>query len=168
VAVSSAISGLNLSTTTFRLLASGGVEMDVDRTMLFQSAIFVLLIVVLSPLLFKPVLRLFEERERRTEGARSDARVMQDKAEKLLEKYEAKLEEVRRVATIERERLRAETLQLESRILGEARDATAKFVTEGRAQLERETAKIRAEMNAQRQAIAREIGSKVLGREVAG
>ena len=166
MAVFSAISGLNLS-SAFKLLASGGVEMDVDRTMLFQSAIFVLLIVVLSPLLFKPVLRLFEERERRTEGARFDARVMQDKAEELLEQYQTKLEEVRRVSAHERERLRTETLQLESRILGEARAATAKFVEEGRAQIEREAAKVRKEMNAQRQTIAREIGSKVLGREVA-
>ena len=163
---SSAISGLNL-TSTFKLLAAGGVERDVDRTMLFQSAIFVLLIVVLSPLLFKPVLRLFEERERRTEGARLDARVMQDRAEELLVQYQTKLEEVRRVSAHERERLRTETLQLESRILGEARAATAKFVQEGRAQIERETAKVRGEMNAQRQTIAREIGSKVLGREVA-
>lgn len=167
MAVLSAISGLNL-TSTFKLLAAGGVEMDVDRTFLFQAAIFVVLIVVLSPLLFKPVLRLFEERERRTEGARFDARVMQDKAEKLLEKYQAKLEEVRRVAAHERERLRTETLQLESKILGDARAATAKFVEEGRARIERETAKIRAEMGTQRQAIARDISSKVLGREVAG
>jgi len=166
VVASSAISGLNL-TSTFKLLAAGGVEMDVDRTMLFQSAIFVLLIVVLSPLLFKPVLRLFEERERRTEGARLDARVMQDRAEELLVQYQTKLEEVRRVSAHERERLRTETLQLESRILGEARAATTKFVQEGRAQIERETAKVRKEMNAQRQMIAREIGSKVLGREVA-
>jgi len=167
VAVFSAISGLNLS-STFKLLASGGVEMDVDRTMLFQSAIFVMLIVVLSPLLFKPVLRLFEERERRTEGARSDARVMQEKAEALLAKYQAKLEEVRRIATQERERLRTETLQLESKILGEARAATAKFVQEGRAQIEREAEKIRVEMSAQREVIARQISSRVLGREVTG
>ena len=166
MAAFSAISGLNL-TSTLKLLASGGVEMDVDRTMLFQSAIFVLLIVVLSPLLFKPVLRLFEERERRTEGARLDARSMQDKAEELLIKYQAKLEDVRRVTSQERERLRTETLQLESKILGEARAATAQFVQEGRAQIERETGKIRQEVNAQREMIAKAISSKVLGREVA-
>jgi F-type H+-transporting ATPase subunit b len=167
VAVFSAISGLSL-TSTFKLLAAGGVEMDVDRTMLFQSAIFVMLIVVLSPLLFKPVLRLFEERERRTEGARFDARLLQDKAETLLGQYQAKVEEVRRVAAQEREHLRTEALQLESKIIGEARAATARLVQEGRAQIEREATKIREALGAERQAIAREISSKVLGREVAG
>ena len=134
--------------------------------MLFQMAIFVFLIVVLSPLLFKPLLRLFEERERRTEGARTDAREMQEKAENLLVRYQSKLEDVKRVSAQERERLRTETLQLESRILGDARAATTKFVEDGRAQIERETTKIRQEMGAHSQAIAREIGSKVLGREV--
>ena len=75
---------------------------------------------------------------------------------------------VRRIATEERERLRTETLQLESKILGEARAATAKFVQEGRAQIEREAEKIRVEMSAQREVIARQISSRVLGREVTG
>jgi F-type H+-transporting ATPase subunit b len=148
-------------------LSAAGVVMDIDRTMLVQSGIFVLLIVVLSPLLFKPLLRLLEERERRTDGARHEAREMQDKAESLLERYQAKLDDVRRVASQERERLRGETLQLESKILGEARLATAKFVQEGRERIERETAKVRHEMGVHSQAIAREIGAKVLGREVA-
>jgi F-type H+-transporting ATPase subunit b len=162
----SAISGL-APTPTFRLLAAGGVVMDIDRTMLVQSGIFIMLILVLSPLLFKPVLRLLEERERRTEGARAEARNMQDRAENLLQRYQAKLEDVRRVAAEERERLRSESLRLESTILDDARAATAKFVQEGRVQIEREVGKIRHEMAAHSQAIAREIGSKVLGREVA-
>jgi F-type H+-transporting ATPase subunit b len=162
----SAITGLT-STPAGAYLAAGGVVMDIDRTMLVQMAVFVLLIVVLSPLLFKPVLRLFEERERRTEGARSDARAMQERAENLLERYQRKLEDVRTTATQERERLRAETLQLEAKILGQARQATSQIVEAGRAQIERETAGIRQDIGVQSRAIAREIGSRVLGREVA-
>jgi F-type H+-transporting ATPase subunit b len=161
----SAISGPQLM-QAFGFLASGGVVMDIDRTMLVQMAIFVLLIVVLSPLLFKPLLRLFEERERRTEGARSDARQMQEKAENLLLRYQSKLEDVKRIATQERDRLRLETLQLESKILDEARAATAKFVEDGRRQIDREVAKIRIDMGLASQSIAREIGSKLLGRRI--
>lgn len=161
----SAISGPQLI-RGFGILASGGVVMDIDRTMLVQMAVFVFLIVVLSPLLFKPLLRLFEERERRTEGARTDARQMQEKAENLLVRYQAKLEDVKRIATQERDRLRLETLQLESKILDEARAATAKFVEEGRLQIEREVGKIRQDMSLVSESIAREIGSKLLGRRI--
>jgi F-type H+-transporting ATPase subunit b len=153
-------------TPTSAVLASGGVVMDIDRTMLVQMAIFVFLIVVLSPLLFKPLLKLFEERERRTEGARTDARQMQEKAESLLVRYQAKLEDVKRIAAQERDRLRLETLQLESKILDEARAATAKFVEQGRLQIGHEVAKIRQDMDLLSQSIAREIGSKLLGRRI--
>jgi F-type H+-transporting ATPase subunit b len=161
----SAITGLT-STPAGEFLAAGGVVMDIDRTVLVQMAVFLLLIVVLSPLLFKPVLRLFEERERRTEGARSDARAMQDKAENLLERYQSKLQEVRISAAGERERLRAEMLQLEAKILEQARQATSQIVEAGRAQIEREATAIRLEIGAYSRVIAQEIGSRILGREV--
>jgi F0F1-type ATP synthase membrane subunit b/b' len=92
---------------------------------------------------------------------------MQEKAENLLERYQSKLEDVRITAGKERERLRAETLQLEAKILGQARQATSQIVEAGRAQIERETVGIRQDIGVQSRAIAREIGSRVLGREVA-
>ena len=54
------------------LIAS--VSIDFDRTFILQMAVFALLIVVLRPLLFDPVLSIFEERERRTDGAKAEAR----------------------------------------------------------------------------------------------
>ncbi len=148
------------------LLASGGVVMDIDRTVLVQMAVFVLLMLVLSPLLFKPVLRLFEERERRTEGARSAARAMQEKAEELLHRYEAKLDEVKRGAAADRDRLRNETLHLEAEIVEKARQANARIVEQGRSQIQTEVATIRRELDAYSRKVAKEIGARVLGREV--
>jgi F-type H+-transporting ATPase subunit b len=148
------------------LLASGGVVMDIDRTLFVQMAVFVMLILVLSPMLFKPVLRLFEERERRTEGARSAAREMQDKAEDLLHRYQAKLDEVKRAAQAERDRLRNETLRLEAEIVERARQSNTRIVEHGRQQIETELGTIRRDLDAYSQKIAKEIGASVLGREV--
>jgi F-type H+-transporting ATPase subunit b len=148
------------------MLASGGVVMDFDRTVFVQMAVFVMLIVVLSPLLFKPVLRLFEERERRTEGARADARMMQEKAEQLLTRFQSKLEEVKRAASQERDRLRNETLRLEGEILEKARQANARIVNDGRSQIHTEVDKIRRELDVYSRRIAKEISATVLGREI--
>src|SRR5688572_28033314 len=59
--------------------ASGGsaVPLDIDLTFTLQMLLFAVLIVVLKPLLFDPALKIFEERERRTDGARAEAREMQ-------------------------------------------------------------------------------------------
>ena len=71
---------------------------DFDLTFVLQMLLFAALIVVLRPLLFEPVLRVFEERERRTEGARAEARQMQEEAGELLSRYEGELARVHEVA----------------------------------------------------------------------
>lgn len=160
-----AIFGLTLRPLTAHL-ASGGVVMDIDRSMFVQMAVFALLVVVLSPLLFKPVLRLFEEREKRTEGARSAAKQMQEKAEEVLARYQSKLEDVRRASTQERDRLRNETLKLEAEILEKARQSTARIVDEGRQQIDREVQSIRRDLVEHSRNISKQISARVLGREV--
>jgi F-type H+-transporting ATPase subunit b len=54
------------------------MAIDFDLTFVLQMLLFAALIVVLRPLLFDPVLRVFEEREKRTDGARQSARQMQE------------------------------------------------------------------------------------------
>lgn len=147
-------------------MGGGGVAIDMDRTVVVQFVLFLLLAVLLKPLLFDPILRVFEERENRTEGARGKARKMQEKAGELLRKYERELERVNVVAAEEREKLRAETAKLEGEILAEARATTDKILEEGRKQIESEVGKIRFDLGRQSQTLARDIATRVLGREV--
>jgi len=147
------------------LLAS--VSIDFDRTFILQMAIFALLIVVLRPLLFEPVLSIFEERERRTDGAKAEARLMQAEAGELLREYERELVRVGEVAAAERDRLRTETARLEAEILSEARAVTSRVVDEGRRRIETEVNSIRFDLGKQSERLARDIAARVLGREVA-
>jgi F-type H+-transporting ATPase subunit b len=161
-----------LSTATHLgpLLASAaarGPEIDVNPSFaLLQFVVFAALIVVLKPLLFDPVLKVFEAREQRTDGARSEARDMQERAGELLRKYEVELANVNRVAAEERDKLRSETAKLEAEILEQARGAAEKILAEGRGKLGVEVAALRAELRAGNPAVARELASAVLGREV--
>ena len=91
-----------------RVLASSDVTVDFDPTFLAQLLLFTTFVVVLRPLLFDPLLRVFEERERRTVGAKREARDMDQKAAELLKEYETRLEKVRSEARIEREKQRGE------------------------------------------------------------
>jgi F-type H+-transporting ATPase subunit b len=147
-------------------LSSGAVNLDFDLSFLVQMACFAVLIVVLRPLLFDPLLQLFEERERRTDGARLLARKMDEEAGEMLQRYESELEKVRRAASEERERVRAEAQRLEAKILAEARAEAAKIADEGRARIAKEAAATRAELATQAQGIAGAIAARVLGREI--
>jgi len=147
--------------------AEGGVNLDFDLTFLAHLVAFAVLVMILKPLLFDPLMKVFEERERRTEGAKLLARRMDERAGELLQRYEAELEAVRRAAGEERERLRAEGAKLEAQILAEARAEVAKLVEQGRAKLETDRKLLRAELSTRAADIARDIASRVLGREVA-
>lgn len=150
-----------------RLFASADVSVDFDLTFLVQFVLFTMFVIVMKPLLFDPLLRVFEEREHRTEGAKDEARAMDEKAGALFNQYEAELERVRHVAGQERERLRAETAKLEAQIMAEARAETARILAAGKARIAQEVEQMRAELEQNKPAMAAEIASRVLGREVA-
>jgi F-type H+-transporting ATPase subunit b len=147
--------------------ASGAVNIDFDLTFIGQMVVFAALILVLKPLVYDPVLGLFEEREKRTDGARAAAREMQEKAGELLRKYEHELEKVHRVAAEERDAIRAETARLEAEQMNEARQVAAKIVGEGRDRIAEEIHAIRFELGRNSERLARDIAARVLGREVA-
>ncbi|MCK6588146.1 MAG: ATP synthase F0 subunit B [Polyangiaceae bacterium] len=148
------------------LFAVGGVNVDFDLTFLAQFLLFTLFIIVIKPLLFDPMLRVFEEREKRTEGARKKARVIDEEVGELLSRYEAELDKVRREANTERDRLRAETARIEAQIMAQARTETAKIIEDGKARIASEMEGLRRELEASRPALASEIATRILGREV--
>jgi F-type H+-transporting ATPase subunit b len=146
-----------------KAMAGGGVPLDFDRSVLLQVVVFTVLIVVLKPLLFDPVLKVFALREERTEGARASARALQEKAGELLRKYEKELERVQQVAAEERELLRSETSKLEAEILREAREVTTRIVEDGRRKIETEVNSIRVAVGAESERVARLIVDRVAG-----
>ena len=148
------------------LALSGGVTLDFDNTVVFQIAIFVVLMFVLEPLLFTPILRVFAAREERTEGARARARELEEKAGELLRKYEREVERVNRVAAEERDRMRAETTRLEAEILHQARESALKIVEDGRRRTGEEVARARFELGKESERISQELVTRVLGRGV--
>jgi F-type H+-transporting ATPase subunit b len=142
---------------------AGGVPLDFDRTVLVQIIVFTFLILVLKPLLFDPVLKVFALREERTEGARATARELQEKAGELLQRYEKELERVHQVAAEERDRLRSETSKLEAQILNEAREVTTRLVADGRHKIETEVNAIRFDLGKESERVAQMIVDRVSG-----
>lgn len=146
--------------------SGGAVNVDLDLTFVGQMVVFATVILVLKPLLFDPVLGLFQERERRTEGARAEARRMQEKAGELLREYEREMEKVQRVAGEERDKMRAETARLEAKELAQARAIATKIVEEGRARIAEEIHEIKFDLGRNSERLARDIAGRVLGREL--
>jgi F-type H+-transporting ATPase subunit b len=145
---------------------ASALSVDFDLTFLAQFVLFTTFILVLQPLLFEPLMRVFEERERRTDGMRQRARELDAEAGELRTHYDAELDKVRREAGVERERMRAETARLEAQIMAEAREETARIIEAGKARVAAEVASLRKELASGRPELTAQIASRILGREV--
>jgi F-type H+-transporting ATPase subunit b len=146
--------------------SGGGIAVDIDKSVIIQFGAFILLFLMIKPLLLDPFLKVVEERERRTDGAKTEARGMDERAAQIIERYEAELDKVRRLASQERERLRSEAQKLETQMLQEARQQTTEIVREGKQRIAKEASSIQFELGRSSAGLGAEIASRVLGREV--
>ena len=144
----------------------GAVNVDFDATVLVQMALFFLLSLMLKPLLFDPMLKLFAEREKRIEGAKLEARKTDDASAQALSKYENAMAAARAAAGAEREKLRAEGQKAENEILTSVRATTAKSLEAGRKQTGGDADKVRGDLGPQVKLLAADLASRALGREV--
>lgn len=148
-----------------RLFASS-ISVDFDATFIAQFILFTAFILVLRPLLFDPLLKVYAERTRRTEGAREEARKMDAKAAELAQQYDAELDKVRVEANVEREKLRREAKEIEAKIMAEARTDVNRILDNGKARIASEVEQMKKDLADAQSIHAADIASRVLGREV--
>jgi len=146
--------------------AGGGVNLDFDGTVLVQVAFILILWAVLKPLLFDPLLKLYEEREKRIEGTKRRARRIDLESAEAKADYDDQMNKARAEGAAIREKLRAAGLRKESELLTKVRGEVQHTVDEARTETQREAEKTRAALVPHTQEIARDLAARVLGREV--
>src|SRR5271166_1527413 len=95
------------------LAAPQAISVDFDATFLVQLVLFVGLTLFPKPVLFDPMLKLFEERERRIDGAKLQARKIDEKSGAAASKYDAEMAKARASAGAARDKIRAEAVKEE-------------------------------------------------------
>jgi F-type H+-transporting ATPase subunit b len=150
----------------FTALLSEGSIIDLDGTIWIQLGLFAVAFFVFRPLIFRPMIALFEARENAIEGAKLEALRLQDEASAESEEFEVEMRRLRLQAGEERDRLRAEGKRLERTVLERVREETDKQLDEADAKLRTETARLQAEIDHSIPVLARQIASKMLDREV--
>jgi F-type H+-transporting ATPase subunit b len=148
-------------------LASGHPLIDIDWTVLVQFGVFLLLYVVANKLVFQPYLQLRERRKQGIDGARVEAEAMSARADASLAAYEKQLAAARNRANEEGRKVRAEAAAHEKDVTDKARAAAQKAIDSATAKMRQETEAARLQLLPQANALAKQIASKLLGREVA-
>jgi F-type H+-transporting ATPase subunit b len=158
---------LSLGTAPLLNAAAGAVEVDINPTLvLMQLGLVTVLMLVLKPVLFDPLLAVFEKREGMVEGTLKQARDLDDKAADIKLQVDARLGEVIKVASEERDKLRNEAARRDAEALAKTRAEMASILEKGRRELSFEAAALEASLRGEVSALSREVASRVLGREV--
>lgn len=147
--------------------AEGAVTVDADLSLFVQLGFFIVLLLILKPTLFDPMMKLFEEREARIEGTRNQATKTDIKSAKAKAKADAIVAKGREAGTVEREALRAEGLKREAELMNVVRAETAKTLEQGRAATGTEADVARKQLRLDAHSLGRDMATRVLGREVA-
>ena len=150
----------------FSALLSEGSIIDLDGTIWIQLGTFAIAFFLFRPLIFRPMIALFEARENAIEGAKVEALRLQDEAAAETEEFDEEMRRLRLQAGEERDRLRAEGKRLERTVLDRVREETNKQLAEADAQLETQAARLRTEIDRGTALLAKQIASKMLSREV--
>ncbi|MBN8611616.1 MAG: ATP synthase F0 subunit B [Deltaproteobacteria bacterium] len=148
---------------SFGLVLSGAI-IDLDGTFLIQLAIFFALFGILSTFLFKPLLAVFDEREKAIDGAKDSARDLEKSADEKFKKFETEMKKVKVEANAERDRIQQEGVALERDLLAKSRTEADKILRDAEADLARKATEIRGEMKNNVPALAADIAAKLLGR----
>ncbi len=160
------VSEATTTTIMTTALAGGAVDVDFDLTVLIQIALFLVLLIVIKPILLDPMLKLFEERERRIDGAKLEARQMDAQSAGALTKFESEMNKVRSSANAERDKVRNEAVKAETELLATVRAKTTAKLDEGRKVATAEVTKVRQGLQGDSRELARMLASRALGREV--
>ena len=148
-------------------LAAAHPLIDIDLTVVVQFVLFLILLVVANKLLFKPYLQLRERRKAGIEGARAEAERMTATADSKLADYEKQLGAARNRANDEGRKVRAEAAAHEKDTTDKARTSAQKSIDEATSKMRAEAEAARLQLLPQANTLAKQIASKLLGREVA-
>jgi len=137
-----------------------------DWTLFLQFANFMILMVVLNALLFKPLRAALQARREAIESSIAKVHDIDEQVQAQIARYEAQLQEARLQGAQERAALRKAGQEEEARILGTANRTAAEKLQTIKEQIQEEAGTARQSLRNETESLAREIAGKVLGRAV--
>src|SRR5262244_755979 len=137
-----------------------------DYTIVYQIILFLILWAILSKVLFHPYLSLLDERERKTAGALREAGELEREGERLRVEYEEKIAQAQAAGYAAKEAIVREANSQREKLLAQAREESAHLLENARAEVRAQMDKERQLAVAEAETIAREMVSKILGRNI--
>lgn len=153
-----------MPTSVIILASAAAPVVDIDGTVFIQAGIFLLLMAVLYPTLFKPWLATRDRRDGAITGTLQAAEELRAEAERVGVDYDTRIADVRgRAAAVRSEAVKASEVD-RSRRLADSRTTANDELQALRDRLAKQTEAARSTLAARVDELANDIAAKLLGR----
>ena len=155
---------------TALVLASEGTGniINPDGSLVVILLLFLIFVFLLNRILFQPVARVLDEREKLTGGAREEARAAAGELKGKLAEFEDRIRLARAESYRYLEQRRAAALARRNQHIEEARFMAASTIEKGKREIASQAEHARASLGSEALQIAGRIAHTVLGRAVSG
>lgn len=142
------------------------IDLSVNETALFQWAIFMIAFLILNFGIFRPVLRILEERKAKTVGEKETALKLNEKSQEMRTVYDKKMEEARLEGIRKKDVLRTSGEKYVDDLLKKTRGETESSMEAARGEIDRQSKEAALQLRQQARDLGREIAVKVLERNL--
>ena len=137
--------------------------LEINYWFFVQLANFILLLIILNTILFKPMLRLFSQREENTRGALDRARELDREKDEVIAEIDKKLSGARNEARAIFEELSGQGLDGQRGAIEAAQQDAVDINRKAKGDLEAAVEKARASLKSDVEKFARQIVGKLVG-----
>lgn len=140
---------------------------SVDWTLGLQFINFVILLIILNKLLYKPLKENMEKRRNTIDGSHARAKDLEADIEEKMQRYQQQLNEAKVLATEERNKLKKLAGEEEAKIVADAHGKANDRLQAIKGQVSDEASEAGKVLKAEAEQLAEQIATKILGRKLA-
>jgi F-type H+-transporting ATPase subunit b len=139
---------------------------DINVSLLFQLVNFIVLLIALNFILFKPIRQIMQEREQGISSSFSDAKAAQERTQNLLEQYNASIAEAKQKAATTYNTIYQQGLDAQRDMISAERTKAGEMLDKAQAEIVAAANAARTDLRKEAERLSQEITSKLLGRAV--
>ena len=138
----------------------------IDYTMLIQMVNFLLLIVILNLLLYKPILGIIDRRKKQVQDTEEEIKRLNQSVEERMAAYEEKLRQAKMDALVKKTEIIKEGAEEGKGLIEAAKSQIPGMMEQFHGEMNKEVSEARGVLTGQSRNISLEIAEKLLGRSL--
>ncbi|MBI4767596.1 MAG: ATP synthase F0 subunit B [Deltaproteobacteria bacterium] len=139
---------------------------NIDQSLIYQIINFLLLLLILNALLYKPIRNILKQRAEKVSGLAAEAQKAQADMIQKEQDYQNRLQQARKEGFEQKNLFKLEGQEEEKRLLQQANQKIEAELTQNRQQITRQVEEARKKLSGEVASFSQEIAQKILGRKI--